>query len=135
MQIRSCPRNCTFVLYFHELNVSTLEIQETLSYPIPNALGKMAHDTNEIIYLLTSTGWHEYQDAVAKLNLNDPHVNLAWFEGSGMYGIGFDPNLREIYLANANGFQGNGTIKILDEAGIEQLEIEAGRGPSGFLFR
>lgn len=120
---------------FYSFHLDNFTLASTNTYPISNATGKIAFGSNDIMYLLTSSGWPDYQDGIAALSLFNSTIDLNWHEGSGFYGIGFDPNAEEIYLSNANGFQGNGSVTVLDQNGEEKRSFEVGRGPSGFLMR
>jgi DNA-binding beta-propeller fold protein YncE len=71
---------------------------------------------------------------VAKISIIEPDFDLELVSGSGLYGIGFDKNRDELYVANSNGFQGNGTITVYNLDGSEIRSFDVGRGPSGFLF-
>jgi YVTN family beta-propeller protein len=122
-------------VYLLALNPSNPSIKEVKSFDVPNATSKIAWDTDKNIYILTSTGWPEYVDAVAKLSLSGNNVDLAWVTGSGFYGIGYEPNRQEIYVTDSNGFQGNGSVTVYDKEGVQASEMQVGRGPSGFLFR
>lgn len=120
---------------FYSFHLDNFTLRTTNYYPIVNATGKIAISPEGVAYMLTSSGWPDYQDGVAKLALFDSEIDLDWHNGSGFYGISYYPLLREIYLTNSNGFQGNGTVTVLDEQAIERRTYEVGRGPSGFLFR
>ncbi|TFV93064.1 surface layer protein [Algoriphagus kandeliae] len=122
-------------VYFYSFHLDNFTLATTNIYPIPNATGKIAFGNNDIMYLLTSSGWPEYRDGIAQVSVLGPELNPNWYSGSGFYGIGFDKERGELYLANTNGFQGNGTITVLDENGTELRSFESGRGPSGFLMR
>lgn len=120
---------------FYSFHLDNFTLATTNYYPIVNATGKITVSPEGVAYMLTSSGWPDYQDVIAKLELFDSGIDLNWYEGSGFYGISYDPTLGEIYLANSNGFQGNGTVTILNEQAEVQRSFEVGRGPSGFLFR
>ena len=122
-------------VYFQSLNLTNQTIKEVTSFDVPNAMGKIAFGEDRKIYILTSTGWPNYEDAVAVVSLADGGVGLDWTTGSGFYGIGYDKARQEIYLANSNAFQGSGTVTVFQKDGTEVAEMEVGRGPSGFLFR
>ena len=122
--------------YFHRISTSDFRISETVTFSIPNASQKMALGLNSTVYFLTSTGWPSYDDAVAVVSLSNPQqIQPKFITGSGFYGIGFDPNRRELYLANAKGFQGNGDITSYDESGKKLKTLDVGRVPSGFRIR
>lgn len=123
-------------VYFHRINTSNFELTETFEMAIPDATGKMAIGNNGRIYLLTSTGWPTYEDAVASVTIpNTQPIVKELITGSGFYGIGFDQNRGELYVANAKGFQGNGNVTIYNESGTVLKTLDVGRGPSGFMMR
>lgn len=123
-------------IYFHRINTSNFSIQNTVTIALAGATSNMSLGRNGEIYVLTSTGWPDYDDALAKVSLSQNQViDASIFRGSGFYGIGFNSNDNRIYVADNNGFQGNGTVIVLDESGDEVKTIPAGRGPSGFVFK
>ncbi|MDF2159224.1 DUF5074 domain-containing protein [Algoriphagus sp. CAU 1675] len=122
-------------VYFYSFHLDNFTLATTNIYPIANATGKIAFGNDDIMYLLTSSGWPDYNDGIAQVSVLGPELNPNWYSGSGFYGIGFDKNRGELYLANSNGFQGNGTITVLDENGSELRNLDSGRGPSGFMMR
>lgn len=123
-------------VYFHRINTSNFDLAETVEITVSNATSKMSIGKNGRIYLLTSTGWPDYQDAVASVSIpNTQPMVKELIKGSGFYGIGFDPNRGELYVSNAKGFQGNGNVTVYNESGTELKTIQVGRGPSGFMVR
>jgi DNA-binding beta-propeller fold protein YncE len=123
-------------VYFHRINTSNFDLAETVEMSVPDATGKMAIGKNGKIYLLTSTGWPDYQDAVASVSIpNSQPIVKELITGSGFYGIGFDQNRGELYVTNAKGFQGNGNVTVYNESGTVLKTMDAGRGPSGFMVR
>lgn len=122
-------------VYFLSLNLSGQTVKESKSFDVANATSRIAIGEDDKLYLVTSTGWPDYQDAVAVVSMAGNSVDTDWTTGSGFYGIGYDKARQEVYLANSNGFQGNGTVTIFRKNGTEVSEMEVGRGPSGFLFR
>jgi DNA-binding beta-propeller fold protein YncE len=109
--------------------------KESRELEILNATGRIALGEDDRIYILTSTGWPNYNDGVAVVSLFDTTLIPSWKTGNGFYGIGYDKNRKEVYVANAKGFQGNGEVTIFSKAGVEVKKMEVGRGPSGFVFR
>lgn len=123
-------------IYFHEINRNNFNIQSTIKIPLADATSNFTVADGGEVYVLTSTGWPDYNDAVAKVSMNSASVvNPSLFTGSGFYGIGFHPVDREIFIADNNGFQGNGTVIVINGSGQTVKTFEAGRGPSGFMFK
>jgi DNA-binding beta-propeller fold protein YncE len=123
-------------IYFHEINRNNFNIQNTIKIPLENSTSNFSVAEGGEVYVLTSTGWPDYNDAVAKVSLNSAAVvNPSLFIGSGLYGIGFHPESKEIYIADNNGFQGSGTVIVINGSGQQVKTLEVGRGPSGFRFK
>ena len=122
-------------VYFQSFRLDNFTLKNLKEFGLPSATSRMAIGSDNRIYILTSSGWPDYRDAVAIVNFNDNSFVADWNKGSGFYGIGFDSERNELYVANSKGFQGNGEVVIYSEEGFELRKIEAGRGPSGFMFR
>ncbi|OOG76137.1 YncE family protein [Algoriphagus sp. A40] len=120
---------------FLSLNLASQSVKEIKSFDVANATGRIAIGEDNKLYLVTSSGWPDYQDAVAVVSIADNTVDTDWTTGSGFYGIGYDQTKQEIYLTNSAGFQGNGLVTVFKKDGTEVKEMEVGRGPSGFVFR
>ncbi|MEP2349914.1 MAG: DUF5074 domain-containing protein [Algoriphagus sp.] len=120
---------------FYTLNLSSLTLGTSYTIPLANASGKIAFDGDDEMYILTSSGWPDYNDAVVGIDLEGNTATATeLMTGSGFYGIGYDDERDQIYVANANGFQGNGSITVVSESGSVIRTFEVGRGPSGFLI-
>jgi hypothetical protein len=123
-------------VYFHEILTTNFTIARTTKIALSGATSNVTLGENGDVYVVTSTGWPEYSDAVAKVSLsNSSVISAKFYSGSGFYGIGFNAARKEIYLANNNAFQGNGTVLILNVNGQVAKTLNVGRGPSGFVFR
>lgn len=119
---------------FYTINLSSLTLGDTYTIPVTDATGKIAFDDNDEMYILTSSGYPDYNDTVVSVEIEGGTVTATEImTGSGFYGIGHDDERDEVYVANANGFQGNGTVTIISETGQVIRSFEVGRGPSGFL--
>lgn len=119
---------------FYTVNLSSLTLGNTYNVPVANATSRIAFDGDDEMYVLTSSGWPDYNDSVVNIDIEGSSATATeLMTGSGFYGIGFDPQLNQIYVANSNGFQGNGTVTVLSDTGSEIRSFEVGRGPSGFL--
>jgi DNA-binding beta-propeller fold protein YncE len=122
-------------VYFQSLNPTNLTKKSLREISIPNATSRIAFGEDDRIYLLTSSGWPEYNDGIAVFSLFDSTLIPSWKTGSGFYGIGFDKNRKEIYVANSKGFQGNGEFTVYSKDGSLLKTMQVGRGPSGILVR
>ena len=122
-------------VYFQSINPTNLTKKESKEFSVSNATSRITFGEDDRIYLLTSSGWPNYNDGIAVLSLFDSTLIPSWKTGSGFYGIGFDQVRKEIYVANAKGFQGNGEITVYRKDGSVVKTMEVGRGPSGFLVR
>jgi DNA-binding beta-propeller fold protein YncE len=121
-------------VYFQSFRKDNFSLKNLKEIGLPNATGRMTWGSGNRIYVITSSGWPDYRDAVAVINFNDNSFTPEWKKGSGFYGIGFDSERKELYVANAKGFQGNGEVVVFSEEGTELRKMEVGRGPSGFMF-
>ena len=122
-------------VYFVSISKSALSQKEIKTFPIAQATGRIAQGENDTLYLLTSSGFPNYQDGISIVSLFAGTVVRDWKKGTGFYGIGFDSDRQQVYLANAKGFQGNGEVLVYQKSGAEVNKLTVGRGPSGFLFR
>jgi DNA-binding beta-propeller fold protein YncE len=123
-------------VYFHEILTTNFSIVRTIKIAISGATSSLTLGDNGEIFVVTSTGWPTYNDSIVKISLaNSSILSSNFYSGSGFYGIGYDAARKEIYLANNNGFQGNGTVLILNPNGQAVKTLNVGRGPSGFVFR
>lgn len=122
-------------VYFQSFHLDNLTKKNFHQLPISNATSRLAWGEDDRIYILTSTGWPEYNDGIAVVSIFDSTLIPSWKTGSGFYGIGYDQDREEIYVANSKGFQGNGEVTVYSKDGSLVKNMEVGRGPSGFLVR
>ncbi|AFL86322.1 hypothetical protein Belba_3842 [Belliella baltica DSM 15883] len=128
-------RNSSTV-FFHEINKSNYSISNTTEINISRPTSKLTLGENGEAYVITSTGWPDYNDAVAKISITSGQViDASLYEGNGFYGIGFDNFDKNIYVSENNGFQGSGTAIVINQSGNEVKTIPTGVGPSGFIFK
>jgi hypothetical protein len=121
---------------FHEINPGNYTVVRTIKIPLANSTPIVALGEGSEVLIVTSTGWPDYNDAVAKVSVNTGQViNPSYYVGNGIYGIGFKIEGKEIYVAEHNGFQGNGSVFILSAAGLLVKTLEVGKAPSGFIFK
>lgn len=118
---------------FYTINLNTLDVAKTYTVPVAKATSRIAFDGDDEMYILTSSGYPDYNDAVVTIDIEGNTATATeLMTGTGFYGIGYEGDLDQIYVANANGFQGNGTITVLSETGTVIRTFDVGRGPSGF---
>lgn len=93
------------------------------------------NDEGDKLYYLSSSGWPDYETAVYELETSaiaapaEPIIS-----GQNFYGVGI--SLDDIvYVADANAFQGNGSVIRYQLDGTRIDSFAAGRGPNGFIFR
>ncbi|MCH7399571.1 surface layer protein [Belliella sp. DSM 107340] len=123
-------------IFFHEINKTDYSITNSTEINISNTTSKLTLGENGEAYIITSTGWPDYNDAVSKISITSGQVlDASFYEGNGFYGIGFDNFDKNIYLSENNGFQGSGTAIVINQSGAEVKTIPTGVGPSGFIFR
>ncbi|SIT15972.1 YncE family protein [Belliella pelovolcani] len=128
-------RNSSTV-FFHEINKSNYSISNTTEINISRPTSKLTLGENGEAYVITSTGWPDYNDAVAKISITSGQViDASLYEGNGFYGLGFDYFDKNIYVAENNGFQGSGTAVVINQSGTKVKTIPTGVGPSGFIFK
>lgn len=121
-------------VFFQSFRLDDLSKANLLKLPLSDATSRITFDAAGIIYILTSSGYPDYEDAVAKVSIVNSTFEPEWITGSGFYGIGFDAKQGLLYLSNAKGFQGNGTVTVYLKNGQVDSELTVGRGPSGFLI-
>lgn len=128
-------RNSSTV-FFHEINKNNYSISNTTEINISRPTSKLTLGENGEAYVITSTGWPDYNDAVAKISITLGQVlDASLYEGNGFYGIGFDNFDKNIYVSENNGFQGSGTAVVINQSGTKVKTIPTGVGPSGFVFK
>lgn len=96
-----------------------------------NPSGKIAYDqTDQNIYFYA--GKEVYQWQVGNSTIPEKFISLDEF--TGIYGIGFDPQADELFVSDAVGFSGNGTVRRYDTQGNLVGDFSAGVGPNSFVF-
>jgi DNA-binding beta-propeller fold protein YncE len=123
-------------VYFHEILNTNFTITRTIKIAVSGATSNLALGDNGEVYVVTSTGWPTYNDAVVKLSLlNSSVISANFYTGSGFYGLGYDMKNKQIYIGDNNAFQGNGVMIILNAEGKVIQQLNVGRAPSGFIFK
>lgn len=122
--------------------ISLVEIDpETLAgtktdFDVPNASRLIFGAPGEAL-ALTSTYSSDYSytdNAVLTFPLSGNGAATTVFEARNLKGIGYYGANQQIYIADDNGIQGNGTVIITDLQGEEIKKLEVGRVPSKFYF-
>ncbi|GAB2483588.1 YncE family protein [Algoriphagus taiwanensis] len=122
-------------VYFQSFHLDNLTKKNFLQLDIVNATSRVAFGEDDRIYILTSSGWPDYNDGIAVTSIFDTTLIPSWKTGTGFYGIGYDQDRQELYVSNSKGFQGNGEVTVYSKDGSEVKTMEVGRGPSGILVR
>jgi len=87
------------------------------------------------LYYLSSEFFPSTATSVWSLGVDETSAPTAsLIDGNNFYGLGVAAN-GNIYVGDANAFQGNGTVLIYDQTGSELQTFPSGRGPNGFIFR
>lgn len=133
-QLYVYARNATHV-YFYQLNISTLTITNSIEIQVANSIynGNFALGENGSVYIIQTAG---STDKIVVVSLSAGEIlddNL--FEGSNLYGLGYDSTSKNLYIGDNAGWQANGKVLVVNEGGVLQQTLNAGKGPSGFLFR
>ena len=119
----------------YALNTATDSIVDSLVIS-GNPIGKLALSSGNLLYVIgpgSFSGGPVWKiDARQKLTV----VSQAFATGS-FYGVGVDPQTGDVYVGDAKGFAGNGTVTIFGEDGAKKHEILSGIGvaPNGFAFK
>ncbi|WP_209330591.1 surface layer protein [Lunatimonas salinarum] len=122
-------------VYFHRLNPATFSIAQTIAIPLANAIynGNFTLAENGEAFIITAS---DGESSVAKVSIDEGTVlDAAFFSGSDFYGLGFDEVSRLLYVGDHAGWQGNGSVWVVNSEGEMTKTIPVGRGPSGFMFR
>lgn len=116
-----------------EINLTTNEVVKTITGI--KGLGwneKMVIDAaGETLYYLGTSGEDRAVYALATSADTAPEAPVV--TGSNFYGLGVKGDI--IYVADNNGFQGNGQVLMYSLSGEAKGSFPAGRGPNGFIFR
>ncbi len=98
--------------------------------------GVIAYDkTDHNIYILTAQAWPGTATEVLVFDTDSKQLNSTpVVSGENFSGIGINENNGRLYIANAEGFQGDGKIEIYDKNGTKTDEATVAIGPTSFLF-
>ena len=122
-------------IHLVEINPANLDFSEA-SYPIANATRLVLGGAGEA-YALTSSYAPDYsytENEVLRFSLSGSGATETIYEARNLKGIGLDQANNQLFIADDNGIQGNGTVIIIDLSGEEIKKLEVGRVPSRFYF-
>ena len=118
--------------YLSKLDLNAEEVINSIALA-PFAKSLNINGSGDVLYYLSApygedTGVYSLGIEAAEAG-SEPMISMA-----NIYGLGIHPVSGEIYLANHNAFQGNGTVLIY-EGSSQKSSFAAGVGPNGFVFR
>ncbi|MEN7546347.1 DUF5074 domain-containing protein [Rapidithrix thailandica] len=119
------------------INPETDEIEHSIDLAGTQATGNMAiNGSKDKIYFLgaeayPSTTTHLF--AVDITATEGPETSL--LSGENYYGLGIAPNSGDIYIADSNNYQGEGSVLIFNASGEAKNTIASGVLPNSFLFK
>lgn len=120
-----------------EIDTETNTVEKTITdVQVSGFNEKMViNEESNKLYYLSSSGWPDYETAVYELALNASSApSEALISGTNFYGLGISPD-NVVYVADANAFQGNGSVVRYSLDGTKLNSFATGRGPNGFIFR
>lgn len=133
-QLYVYARNATHV-YFYQLNTSNFTIANSIQIPVSNSIynGNFALGENGNVYIIQTGG---STDRIVVVSLSTGQIiNENLYQGSNFYGLGYHSATNNLYIGDNAGWQSNGNVLVVNELGVLQQTLNAGKGPSGFLFR
>ena len=122
-------------IHLVEINPANLDFSEAV-YPIANATRLVLGGAGEA-YALTSSYAPDYsytENEVLRFSLSGSGSTETIYEARNLKGIGLDQANNQLFIADDNGIQGNGTVIITDLNGAEIKKLDVGRVPSRFHF-
>lgn len=112
-------------------------VEKTVMLNTDEPTGKMAiNTTKDKIYFMTNKWADDFSfsdNIVYSFDCNS-EISSPILTRKNLYGLGLDPVDNLIYVADANGFQSNGTVIRYKLNGTEVDNFPVGRGPNGFYF-
>ena len=122
-------------LHLDQINTTDLSSTKTV-FDIPNSTRLLLNDEGQV-WVLTSAYSADYSytdNAVVNFPASGNGTVKTVFEARNLRGIGIDKAKDQLYIADDNGIQGNGTVIITDLQGEEIQKLDVGRVPSKFYF-
>src|SRR5690606_21574441 len=122
-------------LHLDVIDQASLSSSKTV-FDIPNST-RIILDGEGQAWALTSAYSADYSytdNKVINFSLEGNGTLKTIFEARNLKGIGLDKANRQLYIADDNGIQGNGTVMVTDLQGEEIGKLDVGRVPSKFYF-
>lgn len=122
-------------LHLELINTTDLSLTKA-TFDIPNSTRVVLDDEGQA-WALTSAYSADYSytdNAVVNFSTSGNGTAKTVFEARNLRGIGIDTAKDQLYIADDNGIQGNGTVIITDLQGEEIQKLDVGRVPSKFYF-
>ncbi|MEX2594730.1 MAG: DUF5074 domain-containing protein [Anditalea sp.] len=122
-------------IHLDEINPEALSASGTI-YDIPNTSRLILNETEEALVLTSefSEDFSYTENQVLSFPLSGAGSITTIYEARSLKGIGLDKPDNQLYIADDNGIQGNGTVIITDQNGEEIKKLDVGRVPSKFHF-
>lgn len=122
-------------LHLDRINTTDLSSTKT-EFDIPNSTRVVLGNEGQV-WALTSAYSADYSytdNGVVNFPTSGNGTARVVFEARNLRGIGVDNAKGQIYIADDNGIQGNGTVIVTDLQGQEVQKLDVGRVPSKFYF-
>ena len=122
-------------LHLDVIDPTTLSSSKAV-FDIPNSTKVVLGEEGQA-WALTSAYSADYSytdNAVVNFSTSGDGTVKTVFEARNLRGIGVDKARDQLYIADDNGIQGNGTVVITDLQGQEIQKLDVGRVPSKFYF-
>lgn len=122
-------------LHLDQINTTDLSSTKAM-FDIPNSTRLLLNDEGQG-WVLTSAYSADYSytdNAVVNFSTLENGTVKTVFEARNLRGIGIDKAKDQLYIADDNGIQGNGTVIITNLQGQEIQKLDVGRVPSKFYF-
>lgn len=122
-------------IHLAEINPANLDLSEVI-YPIANATRLVLGEAGEAYALTTaySSDYSYTENKVLRFPLSGSGAGETIYEARNLKGIGWNRAADQVFIADDNGIQGNGTVIITDRNGEEIKKLDVGRVPSRFYF-
>lgn len=122
-------------LHVDLINTTDLSSSKTV-FNLPNSTRLVLNGDGQA-WALTSAYSADYSytdNAVVSFSTSGSGNFKTVFQARNLRGVGMDKAKEQLYIADDNGIQGNGTVIITDLQGMEIRKLNVGRVPSKFYF-